>query len=72
MKHRLFQLEIKNKKIRNYATLDNAMIGAIRVAREQLKVMDTLVVFHKETGMELGYVRKNSVGQLTAKWHFEA
>ena len=56
MKHRLFQLQIKNKKVRSYATIDNAIVGAIKVARDQLKVMETLVVYHKDTGLELGTV----------------
>ncbi len=71
MKHRLFQLQIKNKQVRSYATLDNAIVGAIKVARDQLKVMETLVVYHKDTGLELGTVRLNSVGNIVAKWNWE-
>lgn len=71
MTHRPFQLEIKGKRIRSYSTLDNAMIGAIRVARENLRCMEVLVVYHKDTGMELGTVRINAVGKMLASWIWE-
>lgn len=70
---RLFCASIvgKKEKRRYYSTLDHAMVGAIRWACTDLPCCGTMIVFHRETGLELGHVKKSAVGRMVAAWHHE-
>ncbi len=56
---------------RRYLTLNNAMSSVVRWALIDGRVGDIFVIHHGLTGLEIGTVRINAKGKLSAKWAFE-